>query len=161
MNANEIFDTGEAIARFADVRVVGGTRLMVVWADGPRKGRSEEVDVGPVVGSYKAYRDLRDAPERFSTLRLVDDGYAVAWDGVEAEMTAELVCECAEESMDCDEFAAFLRRNRLTQDAAAALLGRSRRQIANYVKAGPIPRIVALACFGYEALAARRRADAA
>jgi hypothetical protein len=59
------------------------------------------------------------------------------------------------------EFARFLERNRLTQEGAAALLGRSRRQIGYYLNPGPVPRIVALACFGYEALVARRRAEAA
>ena len=44
---------------------------------------------------------------------------------------------------------------------AAALLGRSQRQIEYYLKRGPIPRVVALACFGYEALAERQRSEAA
>ena len=161
MNVNELFDTGDPIARLAEVRVIGLARIGVVWADGPRAGLSEEVDLSSVLGSYKAYRTVRDDADRFATLRVVEDGYAVAWDGVEAELTAELICECAEETMTRVDFAAFLKRNRLTQEAAAALLGRSRRQIANYLKDGPIPRIVALACFGYEALEARRRGRAA
>jgi hypothetical protein len=32
------------------------------------------------------------------------------------------------------------------------LLGRSRRQIATYAAIGPIPRVVALACYGFESL---------
>jgi hypothetical protein len=67
----------------------------------------------------------------------------------------------AEQSMTPDGFARFLTRNRLTHEGAAALLGRSRRQIEYYLKRGPIPRVVALACFGYEALAARQPSEAA
>jgi hypothetical protein len=55
----------------------------------------------------------------------------------------------------------FIALKHLTHEAAAALLGRSRRQIEYYLKRGPLPRIVALACFGYEAFAARQRAEAA
>jgi hypothetical protein len=71
-------------------------------------------------------------------------------------MAATSIERLAEEAMTGSEFKAFLQRHKLTYDAAAALLGRSRRQIANYV-AGPskvIPRLVALACFGFSARAA-------
>src|SRR5258708_38353529 len=67
-------------------------------------------------------------------------------------MSADTIQSLAQESMVPEDFKAFLTRNRLTQTAAAALLGRSRRQIANYTSIGPIPRIVALACHGFEAL---------
>src|SRR5882762_5943801 len=56
-----------------------------------------------------------------------------------------------DEAMTPQDFASFLRRNDLTQEAAAALLGYSRRQIGTFVSTGPIPRVVALACYGYEA----------
>ena len=51
------------------------------------------------------------------------------------------------------EFKNFLKSRNLTYDAAAALLGRSRRQIAYYIAAPSklIPRLVALACFGFSA----------
>ena len=161
MIANEIFDTGRPIPRIAAVRATGPGEIEVHWVDGDHAGSLDRVDLAPVIGSYKVYRALRDDAERFATVHVVEDGYAIAWDGVDVEMTSELIAECAEETMDGSEFAQFLRRNRLTQEAAAALLGRSRRQIAYYLKGGAIPRIVALACFGYEALQERRRADAA
>src|SRR5262245_28464072 len=64
---------------------------------------------------------------------------------------AELIEEIANETMTPRDFVSFLRRNDLTQEAAAALLGYSRRQIGNFASTGPIPRVVALACYGYEA----------
>lgn len=161
MSETEILDTGVPMARIAAARAVGPSHLEITWADGSRAGRTETVDVAPLVGSYKVYRPLRDNPALFATARLIEDGDAVAWDGPDLEMSADLIETIAEQEMDCAEFARFLKRNGLTQEAAAALLGRSRRQIGYYLNPGPVPRIVALACFGYEALAARRRADAA
>jgi hypothetical protein len=86
----------------------------------------------------------------FRTARLADDGYVVAWDGGKIEMSADNET-LARETMSSQDFANFLARNRLTQAAAAFLLGRSRRQIGYYLNAGPVPRIVA-ACHGFEAL---------
>ena len=56
----------------------------------------------------------------------------------------------AEQSMSPQDFVGFMKRNELTQEAAAAILGYSRRQIGYFTTTGPIPRVVALACKGYE-----------
>lgn len=110
-----------------------------------------------MISSYKIYRPLRNDPPLFATARLVEDGDAVAWDGEDLEMSAEVIETLADQSMTPEEFSEFLQRNKLTQEAAAALLGRSRRQIGYYLNPGPVPRIVALACLGYEALQQLRR----
>jgi hypothetical protein len=67
------------------------------------------------------------------------------------DMSAESIEDIANGAMTPQDFARFLRRNDLTEEEAAALLGYSRRQIGNFVSTGPIPRVVALACYGYEA----------
>ncbi|MBI1868676.1 MAG: hypothetical protein HYS06_10360 [Methylocystis sp.] len=162
MNASEEFlDTGAVMARIAEIRVVGPSTLEIDWAEGMRAGRRDVLDLTPLVGSYKVYRPLRGAPELFATARLIEDGDVVAWSGADLEMTAELIETLAEQAMTPEDFARFLVKNNLTHEAAAALLGRSRRQIEYYLARGPIPRVVALACFGYEAFAARQRSDAA
>lgn len=161
MNATEIIDTGLPMARIAAIRVVGPSRLEIIWAEGNRAGRSESVDLTPVIGSYRIYKPLRDNPELFATAKIIEDGDAIGWDSDGLDMSAELIETVAEEEMTPAEFAAFLKRNGLTQEAAAALLGRSRRQIGYYLSPGPVPRIVALACFGYEARLLCRRAEAA
>jgi hypothetical protein len=161
MNAIEMVDTGFPMGRIASLRVVGPVSLEIGWAEGARAGRTDLVDVTPVIGTYKVYRQLRNDPKLFATAHLKDDGYAVAWDGFDGDMSAETIEALAEESMTPAEFAAFLDRNHLTQDAAAALLGRSRRQICYYLNPGPVPRVVALACVGYEALKHRKAGQAA
>jgi hypothetical protein len=114
------------------------------------------VDVSPAIFSYKIYRPLRD--ERlFLTGAIAEEGDAVSWGsdswgGDDLMMSADTIQSLAQESWEPKEFVEFLVRNKLTQEAAAALLGRSRRQVATYATIGPIPRIVALACYGFESL---------
>jgi len=149
------------MARIAAIRVAGPASLEISWADGARAGRTDQVDLTSVIGTYKVYRPLRNNPELFASAHVVDEGYAVAWNGFDVDMSAETIETVAEESMKPTEFAAFLDRNGLTQEAAAALLGRSRRQIGYYLRPGPVPRVVALACVGYEALVKRYKGHAA
>jgi hypothetical protein len=159
MNAIEdVLDTGASMARIGRISVVGPTTVEIDWAEGARTGRTDVLDLTPLIGSYKIYRPLRGNPDLFATARLIEDGDVVAWNGADLEMTAELIETLAEQAMSPEDFADFLARNKLTHEAAAALLGRSRRQIEYYLERGTIPRIVALACFGYEAFAARDRA---
>jgi hypothetical protein len=161
VSGNDILDSGVAMARIGSVRVVGANTLEMTWTEGRRAGRKDIVDLSPALGSYKIYRPLRHDHALFSTAHLAEDGDVIAWDVPDLEMTADLIETLAEETMTSADFAQFLKRNHLTQEAAAALLGRSRRQIGYYLSKGPIPRVVALACFGYEACLNRRRSQAA
>lgn len=158
MTENDIIDSGVPAPRINDVVVRHNCRLEVYWAEGERvERRPDIVDLAPAVFSYKIYRPLRNNVPLFSTARVVDNGYAIAWKGPDLEMSADLIEALATETITPAQFAEFLKRNDLTQQEAAAMLGRSRRQIGYYLKEGPIPRVVALACFGYDALVARRQ----
>jgi len=151
MSATEIEDTGVPLPRISEIRALPDLRLSIVWAEGSRTGRADTVDLAPLINTYKLYRPLRSNEELFQTAHLVDDGNVVAWGDGKVDMAAELIEEIAKEAMTPQDFASFLRRNDLTQEAAAALLGYSPRQIGNFASTGPIPRLVALACYGYEA----------
>jgi hypothetical protein len=156
MNEIEVVETGIPTPRIAQIWVVGKARLGVCWAEGFRAGKTDDVDLSSAIGSYKYYRPLRNNHELFRTAHLIDDGNAVAWaDGL--EMSAETIENIAQESLSPQDFADFLVRNKLTHAAAAAILGRSRRQIGYYLSPGPVPRVIALACHGYEALKRRAR----
>jgi hypothetical protein len=150
MSASDIIDSGTILPSMAMAQPLLGFALRVVWNKGDRTGREDVVDLRPVINSYKVYRPLRDEA-LFLTGKRADDGEAIAWPGDDLEISADMVHSLAEEAMAPQDFSTFLLRNKLTQEAAAALLGRSRRQIANYTSVGPVPRIVALACYGYEA----------
>ena len=150
MSENDIIDTGIELPRMASVGPFSPYSLMVRWAEGPRKGIEDRVDLRPAIYGYKIYRPLRN--ERlFLSAQLAEDGDAVTWEGKDLEMSAEMIFSLAAQFMSPQDFAAFLARNELTQEAAAAWLGRSRRQVASYATTGPIPRIVVWACYGFEA----------
>ncbi len=150
MSATEFEDTGIPLPRISEIQALPDFRLAIAWTEGSRRGRTDVVDLAPVINTYKVYRPLRNNEELFQTARLVDDGNVVAWGDGRIDMSAELLEDIANETMTPQDFASFLERNGLTQEAAAALLGYSRRQIGNFVSVGPIPRVVALACYGYE-----------
>jgi hypothetical protein len=158
MSATERIDSGIAMPLIASVRPVDAeNRLVEVnWAEGNRRGRTDMVDLSPLVDTHRFYGPLRKNPALFDTVHVLDNGEAVGWGDDTIDMSAESIERLAEQTMTAEDFRAFLARNNLTQEQAAAILGRSRRRIASYANEGGIPRIVALACRGYEAGAVGR-----
>jgi len=108
-----------------------------------------------MINFLKHYRPLREDVGLFKTLHLIEDGRMLAWGvGDAIDMAADSVEALAEETMTGDDFREFLDHYDFTHQEIAAQLGRSRRQIENYLRGDElIPRIVVLACFG---LIARR-----
>lgn len=151
MSGIEMVVADRALPCLKAVRPVGALTIEVEWASGSRAGRREIVDLSPLIGQFRLYAPLRHDPVLFATVRMAEDGGAVEWRGGEIDMSAESIERLAAEQMTAEDFRAFLARNRLTRQAAAAALGRSLRMIQNYVEGQPIPRVVALACRGYEA----------
>jgi hypothetical protein len=150
MSENEIIDSGIPLPRLASAQPVAPYTWIVRWAAGLRTGKEDYVDVKPIIFSYKVYKPLRDQ-SLFLKGRIAEDGDAVAWDANDdLVISADMLHALAEQIMSPTDFAEFLARNNLTQEAAAAQLGRSRRQIATYATSGPIPRIVAWACYGFD-----------
>jgi len=152
MNAiDETVRVGDPLPQIAQVRSAGGLSVTVSWERGLRAGSTETVDLAPVVRTLRFYAPLRQDAALFATVAVEDDGTALSWDGGRIDMAAITVERLAGEAMSADGFRAFLSRHRLTLDAAAAILGISRRQVAYFAKGKPVPRLVALACAGYEA----------
>jgi plasmid stability protein len=153
--ASSTFTRGGILpAQIASLRVISGQdRIIAVrWAAGKRREREDRVDLSPLIDTHRFYAPLRKNPALFATARLIDDGVAIAWGDTAIHMAAESVERLAEETMTRADFSAFLERHGLTHQAAAAVLGRSKRQIENYLQIEDvIPRVVALACYGYEA----------
>jgi hypothetical protein len=153
MSETDIIHGSEGpMPRLGAVRAIDGSSVLVNWVEGARAGRTEAVNLLPLIDNFKMYEPLRRNASLFSTVHLVEDGNAIAWgDGESIDMAATSIERMAEEAMSADDFAAFLERNKLTHQGAASALGRSRRQIEYYLSKGVIPRIIALACHGYEA----------
>lgn len=154
MSVTETIDTGQALPRLASVRPIDGAHglIRVTWAEGPRAGRTETVDLSPLVDTHKFYAQLRGRSKLFDSVHLINGGNAIAWgDNDSIDMAASSIQRLAEETMTADDFRQFLARNRISQEAAAAYLGRSKRMLAYYLEQGVLPRLVTLACYGYEA----------
>jgi hypothetical protein len=96
MNEIEMVDSGLPMARIAAIRVAGPSTLEIAWAEGARSGRTDLVDLTPVIGTYKAYRPLRSNPKMFATAHLIDDGNAIVWDGLDVDMAAQTIETLAE-----------------------------------------------------------------
>jgi len=135
----------------AAVQALKAPEVSVTWGEGARAGAIETINLAPLIASLKFYRRLRKDRALFATAHVTDDGNAIAWGDGSIDMSATAIQRLAEESMSAVDFKAFLGAHQLTQDAAAAILGRSRRQIANYLATDRIPRVVGLACYGYAA----------
>ena len=162
MSATEFVSSGTTMPRLARVEPVGDLSLSVIWASGRRTGRTETVDLAPLIGQFRFYAPLRHNRELFDTAHVVEEGGAVEWGDGEIDMAATSIERLAEEQMTTEDFVSFMERNKLTRRAAASALGRSLRMIQNYIEGYPIPRVVALACIGYESRqAASKRSDEA
>jgi hypothetical protein len=151
-NAMILTNTNQVSPAIERLRVIdGGHRIIAVtWRTGGRLGREDVVCLSPLIDTLKFYAPIRKNSEIFETVHIIDDGYAIAWGNGSIDMSAASVERLAEEAMTGKDFSDFMKRNALTHQAAAAALGRSKRQIEHYVQYEMLPRMVALACIGYE-----------
>jgi hypothetical protein len=142
--------------KIASVQPEDGTHITVTWSSGGRVGKTETIDLFPMIGTFKLYRPLCESRKLFEDIHIEEGGAIIVWgQDDEIDMTSDSIERLAEETWTADDFNTFLSDQKLTHAAAAAQLGKSRRQIENYLSGHQeIPRTVVLACFGLEA---RRR----
>ncbi|GJE81551.1 DUF2442 domain-containing protein [Methylorubrum thiocyanatum] len=147
MSATDRITVGEPLPRLASVVAGGPYEVALTWAEGARVGRSDVVDLAPIILTYKVFRPLREDAAQFRAVRLGEGGRSIVWpDDADLDIGADSLEGLAEETMTNADFAAFLQRHGLTYDAAAAHLGISRRMVAYYAKSHAVPRVLALAC---------------
>lgn len=106
--------------------------LSVTWRD----GRTEEVDLAPLVFRYKILRPLRDL-ERFRQVGVDEYGNGLVWgDDPDLEVSPEQIRELIESQKGPRLRTSFFRRwmatRHLRQDDVAGLLNVSKRTIAGY-----------------------------
>jgi hypothetical protein len=143
MSETDVIGVGEPLPLIESVTAQHNWMVTVIWAG----GRRQLVDLAPAIFTHKFYRPLRDDQALFRTVHILDEGFAIAWGrGDEIDMDASTIARLAEEAMQPADFAAFLKRHKLTYEAAAAQLGISRRLVAYYASERQVPRYIALAC---------------
>ena len=148
MSATDLIAVGDPLPRLSAVEPAAGPYgVAITWAEGTRAGRRDVVDLAPIILTFKVFRPLREDAALFAAVRLGDGGASLVWPGdPDLDIGADSLEELAEETMSNVDFAAFLARNGLTYEAAAAQLGVSRRMVAYYAKSHAVPRLVGLAC---------------
>ena len=152
MNATDPAFDPTPLPRLKSVRAMDDLRVCVVWSEGARVGVEEMVDLAPLINKFKLYAPLRNNQKVFSSARLDGTGHSIEWLDGEIDMAATSVERFAGGSRAGEDFSRFLKAHKLTRAAAAAELGRSLRAIQSYTNSTePLPRVVALACRGYEA----------
>jgi hypothetical protein len=130
--------------------------LEIAWAT----GEVLRVDVSRLLRRFKLYEPLRN-PRTFRRAHTDSWGHAVVWPG-DINISADTLYELARGQAGewgPEKFDAWMQRNQLSLTAAADALDMTRRMIAPYrTGSRPIPRVVALACEGWEARQRRRAA---
>lgn len=105
---------------------------------------------------------LRD-PAFFARLRRDDWGHGLDWPGG-LDLGGDRLYELSREQAGLptvSEFEAWMARNGLSLATASEALGMTRRMIVHYrTGSRPIPKVVGLACRGWEAGRAKRRPQA-
>jgi hypothetical protein len=138
--------------RIKRVAAARGRRLEVEWSNGER----HVVDLSTAVADSRGLRRLA-TPAAFRTARVGEYGHSVSWAGdiaIGADTLRRLALEQTGDFTDPGDFAAWRASLGLSLAQAARALGLSRRMIAYYDSgARPVPRVVALACRGYLAVA--------
>lgn len=133
------------------VNVVKPGVVNIDWSN----GENLEVDLSATIKKSDGLSSLANI-SKFKKVQIEDDGTCLAWPG-DIQIGADtLYCEAlaqAGKAYPTSDFNSWMKRNSLTLSSAANILGMSRRMIAYYnIGARPIPKVVGLACRGYEAM---------
>ncbi len=143
-------------ARLEYVKTGKGMTLAATYSD----GRVVQVDLSDLVRRLKAFAPL-EKPVEFRTAKVADFGWTLEWD-CGASLDSDRVIELALEQSGMAENVYFRRwqdANGLSLTDAANAIGLTRRTVSQYrTGARPVPRVVGLACKGWEVEHAQRAA---
>ena len=136
--------------RIHDILVEAPDTLIIELAS----GKTYRVSLAAPMASLPGFAPLHD-PVMFATARVEDHGWTVEWDcglSMASERLYQMGKEQAGTAYPVADFKDWMQRNALSLTTASAALGLSRRSISQYSSgARPIPRVVGLACKGWEA----------
>lgn len=135
-------------ARLESVTPGPGMTLSATFSD----GRVLNIDMSDVAHRLEAFAALED-PTEFATAKVADFGWTLEWD-CGASLDSDRLIELALEQAGMTENVYFRRwqdANGLSLTDAANAIGLTRRTVSQYrTGARPVPRIVGLACKGWD-----------
>ena len=144
--------------RIEEVRVLPNKVLSIRWTT----GEILDCDLSSWIAETPGLASLVD-DEVFAKAHPGLWGHSIAWDtpvDLGADNLYEL-CKSQAGYPSPQRFDAWMHRNELSLSTAAEALGLSRRMVAHYrTGSRPIPKVVGLACTGWE-VEHRRQANAA
>lgn len=130
-------------------RVLQPIAVELVWST----GETLRVDLAGVVARNIAFAPLSE-PTFFERMERDEWGHGIGWPGG-LDLGADSLYELGRQQANlptASEFDAWMQRNSLSLASAAESLGMTRRMIAHYrTGSKPIPKVVGLACKGWEA----------
>lgn len=136
-------------ARLESVKTGKVMNLSAIYSD----GRQVQVDLSDLARRLKAFSPL-EKPAEFRTAKVADFGWTLEWN-CGASLDSDRVIELALEQSGLTENVSFRRwqdTNGLSLTDAANAIGLTRRTVSQYrTGARPVPRVVGLACKGWEA----------
>jgi len=130
-----------------EAHIIGPLRVAINWTT----GELTEVDLSKqAIAPFDALLE----PAFFSLMQVDEWGAGLDWPGGLDLGADQLYALCREQAglPTPEAFDAWMRRNSLSLTTAAESLGMTRRMIAHYrTGSKPIPKVVGLACKGWEA----------
>jgi hypothetical protein len=139
----------EKLPRIESLTVEEGLSLALKFAD----GWSATVDLSRFIGDFPSLTALGD-PVLFAKATIEEWGSGVTWDdegplSIAATTLYRIAAEQSGDEAKC--FDAWMARHGFSASKAADALGMTRRSIISYrTGSRPIPKVVGLACKGWE-----------
>lgn len=138
--------------RLRAVRPRSGARLALTFTN----GQQFDLDMSDALASYPGLAPLAQ-DKAFAGATLGDGGWTVEWPALDIQIGADtLLLDALAQAAPDENTRIFIRwrlRHRMTLDQAADALGVSARSISRYSSGREaVPRTLALACLGWEAL---------
>ena len=134
--------------RLEAVTPEAGMTLSATYSD----GRVLHIDLTDIAKRLQVFSALEN-PTEFATAKVTDFGWTLEWD-CGASLDSDRLIEMALEQAGLAENVNFRRwqdANNLSLTDAAKAIGLTRRTVSQYrTGARPVPRIVGLACKGWE-----------
>jgi len=140
----------------SSVKASTGNLLQITWEN----GKTSQVDLSAVIKTDKALKCLNDK-SLFKKVKTGLWGHSVQW-GKKIDIGADTLWTMAHEqagiAMPTDDFNSWMKRNALSLSDISEILGMTRRMIIYYhMGHRPIPKVISLACKGYDALQKERK----
>ncbi|MGM4982428.1 DUF2442 domain-containing protein [Rhizobium sp. 11_C7_N12_5] len=137
---DDLISVGTPLPRAAKAEWIEKRLVRITW----KNGKTSVVDLAPALLSRRVYMPLREDDALFAQLKVDEYGTGIEWPGG-LDFSALWLSKLPSAEFDNASFRDAMDDLGMTLDGMAAALEISRRQVADYRKAKPIPRNVAYA----------------